>query len=119
MVVRGKYPAKLTNEDREAINQMLLICGGELSSFLDSHPSPRKDYKEILKYVQSKKNIAVILLFLNQSKLDGSLYDADDLNKKLAEYTGHGISREHSKDSQDCNKYLDKSSMSKALRTLV
>jgi hypothetical protein len=93
------------------------MCGAELSSFLDSHPSPKEDYEEFLMYLQSRKNIAEILLFLNQTDVEGSLYDADDLNKKLAEYTGHGISYEHSKDTS--KKYLDKSAMSKALRTLI
>lgn len=113
MVKRGKNPSELTNEDREAINQMLLMCGAELSGFLDSHPPPpEKGYSKILEFIKSRGNIADTLIFFNLS--EGDLCDGRDLNKKLVEYTEYGIP---SKDGS--KKYLDNPAMSKALRTLV
>jgi hypothetical protein len=113
MVKRGKNPAELTNQDREAINQMLLMWGAELSRFSDSHPLPEKRYQEILKDIRSRKNIGEKLLSFNLDEDD--LCDARDLNKKLAEYTGYG--KLNSKDGS--KRYLDDQAMSKALRALV
>lgn len=109
----GKNPAHLTKEDREVIDKMLLICGGELHSFLDSS-NPKNDHRKILKYFQSRNNIAVVLLFLNQDYIEDSIYNAEDLNKKLEEYTGY-----NHPNRKNVKMYLNKSSMSKALRTLV
>jgi hypothetical protein len=60
VVKHGKNPAQLTDEDKETINQILLMCGAELSRFLDSHPDPRKNYKKMKRYTQSRKNIAIV-----------------------------------------------------------
>lgn len=114
MTTGGKNHAELTNEDREAINQMLLACGAELSGFLDSHPPPssKERFKKISKLIKSRKNVAEILLFLDPAA-DG-LYHAKELNKKLANLIGVGKT---SKDGS--RRYLDDSSMSKALKALV
>jgi hypothetical protein len=109
----GNNPAHLTEEEREAIDGMLVMCGGELSRFLDSFDF-KNDYRKILSYFKSRKNIAVILLFLNQGYWDDSVYSAQDLNKKLEEYTGY--SHPNRKNGK---MYLSGSCMSKALRTLM
>jgi hypothetical protein len=109
----GKNPAHLTEEDREAIDQMLLICGGELDRFLDRR-NPKNDYGKISEYFQSRKNIAVVLLFLNQDYIEDSIYNAEELNKKLEEYTGY-----NHPNRKNVKIYLNESSMSKVLRTLV
>jgi hypothetical protein len=109
----GKNPAHLTEEDREAIDRMLLICGGELDRFLDSL-NTINDHRKILRYFKSRKNIAAVLLFLNQGYLDDSIYSAEDINKKLEEYTGH-----NHPNRKNVKMYLNESSMSKVLTKLV
>jgi hypothetical protein len=109
----GKNPAHLTEEDREAIDRMLLICGGELDRFLDSL-NTINDYRKISEYFQSRIYIAVVLLFLNQDYIEDSIYNAEALNKKLEEYTGY-----HHPNRKNVKMYLNESSMSKVLRTLV
>jgi hypothetical protein len=120
----GKNYAQLTVEDKETINQILIICGAQLSKLIDSHPDPKRYSKKVLKYIQSKKNIAFVLLFLNLKNMEFSRpYTSNELNKKLAKDIGYNTEQQtiiaDFKNELDNNKrYLKPSTMSKALKTL-
>jgi hypothetical protein len=104
-----KNRAQLTAQQKEVINQIIIIISARIYNYVKS-VSPAEYGKRFLKFPKSKENLAYVFLRLNLNDMtdSGRLHYPSDLNQRLA-----------MKFANEGRRYLKGSALRKILKILV
>lgn len=114
----GKKSFQLTEEQVNAINQILIRCAIKIQTVIKL--GPEKLSKKWMKLANSKRNTASTLLLLGAIDMEPEhLYTPDELNKKLANMQEPELVWNNSGLDDTNRGYLSDSQLTKALQPLV
>lgn len=115
MVLERKNSSQLTDEDREIINQVVVVCAALFSVVIREY-SPKQFAEKCILSSSREKKSCVYLLLDSINKMNNRLYRPDEINKDLSETLLNA--EEHCDDILSIRKYLSSSHMSENLRLL-
>ncbi|MFY9795623.1 MAG: hypothetical protein WAM42_24835 [Candidatus Nitrosopolaris sp.] len=111
----------LTDDDREVIDQIVVICVAIMYFITTKYTAKQLGEKYILSFSSKKKNTSLMHLLLNATnKTNGKLYSPKELNKEIARVlTEQQDANDTTAPSSDqVNGYLGSSHMTENLRLL-
>jgi hypothetical protein len=86
MVKKPKTHAHITEDEKEIIDRIVIVCSGKIYHFLKTHSDPKKYASKLPKLWSSEKALFLPnLFFATMSMSEDELIFPDDLKMKVAE----------------------------------
>jgi hypothetical protein len=90
MAKKSKTPVRITEDEKEIIDRIVIVCSGKIHHFLKMHRNPKKYVTRFLKLWSSEKILFLPnLLFATMSMSGDELIFPDDLKMNVAEAITH------------------------------
>jgi hypothetical protein len=126
MAERAKNPAKLTEQEKDAVDQVLLGWGAIYAHITTKYSTPKKFAEVFISLANSKKGIATVYSLLNaKDRQADDIITSSGLNKELARVMFDNSEQKDPTDittsvegASEFDAYINSTDMTKILKTL-